>query len=524
MTTTPPRLWNKKIGPPHLIPVTPVSDASPRSGSTGSSSSNSPSRFTETISATTSTLVTSRSLSKTNQLRLPFVRNNRADASIMRGAALVRKNLTNQTYNNSVIMDPVIITPQRSSDDDFDGRDEEFSDIWRNQQQDQNEGPEAHKFDPSRMGYAFSPTPSSDEEIHWATNASAEKLERENVDSHCRKNHNQPSRLSPTYSVREERCIVPPSQLRVHRDRPLSRASSPTPSDATPETRMGRNKSLRVKMVTYHVQPTYEIADDTTYDDSGGSYDGTIMPSTIKKRDASEDLEENEDPLPSLLSPLTRNYKNLQTDIAYQHAQKAGYLWQSLAGQHVRFPKHWFDSLRSPPMGADTPWQYIARHEIDQNPFFLGLIRNRSEPGRLLLHLVIRDFMNGFPVLDVAIGAYHPNARGIRSSQRPDPNDNDVRHVWMAIRKRNSNISLIDSIFYNGKSLNDVANESPIGRNKRCVTNVNMRAVFGERPPIHTICIQESELWEKLSQSAQSKPEAAHAPAMLILQEFMVMA
>lgn len=411
-----------------------------------------------------------------------------------------------------------MVTPERQSYNE-DRRDEEFSDIWKNSQEDQSEVSQDDKSESSRVGYNFSPVPSFDEDVNYATKTFEEKSESEKVCDNYSKFRNQEN---SNQRIRGETDLAPPSQLQYRRDQPLSRASSPTPSDGTPETHMGRNKSLRVKMVTYHVQPTHEIADDFTCDDSGGSYDGTAMQYRVNKPDSDEDPVENEYPLPSLSSPLTRNYKNLQNDVAYQHAQRAGYLWQSLVGQHVRFPKNWFDSLRSPPMGSSNSWKYIARHEIHQNPFFLDLIRNRSSPGRLLLHLVIRDFMNGVPVLDVAIGVFHPSAKGIRTSIRPDPKDNDVRHVWMAVRKRNRSVSLIDNILYDGKSLNNIANDSPLGRSKRCVTNVNMRALFGERPPIHTICIQESELWEKLSNAKQLKPEAAHAPALLILQEFIV--
>jgi hypothetical protein len=131
--------------------------------------------------------------------------------------------------------------------------------------------------------------------------------------------------------------------------------------------------------------------------------------------------------------------------------------------------------------------------------------------------------MTGVPVFDLALGCFHPNARGVRKTTRPDPKDENCRHVWMAIRKFTGAVSLMDGVLCAGRKLDETARESPLGDSRRDVTNVNMRAVFGEQPPVHTICMQESELYERLTLGVQSNPNAAKAPSLLILKEFLVL-
>jgi len=480
------------------------------------------------------------------------------DASILRGAALVRKNL--KIFNRGSIDPPATASeligspraspsrtsssssyqyrsPSRSSssssyqfrapqksllDDALEEEDNDtFADLWSEKewkeqqlQQEEKSRRAAKVTSAGRYGNKnknnsntkdISPAPSFDEEIHYEAIEFANNLDRDTGYNAKPKKNGQESDTSH-----------------------LSFGSN-----RTPETLMGRNKSLKCKMYTYHVQPTDEMG-DSSFEDSGesfiGSYEGTVFPPkplpvplpmpVIAREEKHTAIE---DPLPSLLSPLTREYGKLMQDPGYIHAQKAGYLWQSLVGQHVRFPKHWFDSLRSPPMGGNASWKYVARHTIDNNPIFANLIRNRSAPGRLLLHLVVRDILKGTPVLDIAVGVFHPNSRGVRATERPDPRDEEARHVWMAIRKRSANhVTVLDSLLLPSSSSFKV-NRSPIGENRRTVTNANMRAVFGEQPPLQTISILESELWEKLTVAAQMKPEAAHAPALLLLQEFLVL-
>ena len=233
------------------------------------------------------------------------------------------------------------------------------------------------------------------------------------------------------------------------------------------------------------------------------------------------------------ISPLSPQFDMLSRDPAYNHARSAGYLWQTIVGQHVRFPYSWWDGARGPRMGLEhsrsekpdpkATWHYIARQKVRDHHVLNHLVPNRSSPGRLLLHVVIRDLMTWAPVEDIAIGVFHPSARGIRTTTRPDPQEQNCRAVWMAVRRRTAptdSLSVLDPLLTRGETLEEIATASPLGHRKK-VTNTNMRAVFGEAPPVHTIFILESELYEKLMLAIDIDPESARSPALLLLQEFL---
>ena len=220
-----------------------------------------------------------------------------------------------------------------------------------------------------------------------------------------------------------------------------------------------------------------------------------------------------------LPSPLTVEYDMLLHDPAYRHAQKAGMLWQSLVGQQVRFPSRWWNGARSPPVGANVnlPWQYLGRYQVQNNRMLNKIVRNRSSAGRLLLHIVVLDLVTRRPVQDVAIGCFHPNARGIRTTNDSDPFQENTRDLWLAVRKHVDAVSVIDSLLSLGESWR-LAWKTPLGAKGR-VTNQNVRAVYGERPPMETIFVPESELYERLSFLLQESPDLS--PPMAILEELV---
>eukprot|EP00339_Tiarina_fusa_P001419 CAMPEP_0117025438 /NCGR_PEP_ID=MMETSP0472-20121206/18788_1 /TAXON_ID=693140 ORGANISM="Tiarina fusus, Strain LIS" /NCGR_SAMPLE_ID=MMETSP0472 /ASSEMBLY_ACC=CAM_ASM_000603 /LENGTH=532 /DNA_ID=CAMNT_0004732147 /DNA_START=190 /DNA_END=1788 /DNA_ORIENTATION=- len=200
---------------------------------------------------------------------------------------------------------------------------------------------------------------------------------------------------------------------------------------------------------------------------------------------------------PTVVSPRSRQYDKLQKDPAYQHAQRAGLLWQSILSQHVRFPMTWWNGARSPPMGCTERrmWTYMGRHRIAGNPYLNGLVRSRGSAGRLVLHIVVRDIMTMAPVQDIAVGCFHPNARGIRTPTAFDPTIEESRDIWVALRKRVDDVSLMESLL---KLSDDDVAASPLGA-KHAVDNTNMKAVFGETPPVQTVFVMESELYEVFS-------------------------
>ena len=219
--------------------------------------------------------------------------------------------------------------------------------------------------------------------------------------------------------------------------------------------------------------------DDSDEDDSSSS---SFLPRQLQPAKTSPAIS------PRTLSPMTETYSKLAKDPAYRHAQRAGLLWQTLTSQHVRFPSHWWDGARSPQMGmmedysgngkAHCDWKYIARHRVYSNPQLKRLVRNRASPGRLLLHIVVRDLMTHLPVQDIAIGCFHPNARGVRKTEEPNPNEEECREVWMAIRRRSDDgaVSAVDRYLTRGRSLEEISQNSPLSGKPR-VSNQNMRAV-----------------------------------------------
>ena len=248
-------------------------------------------------------------------------------------------------------------------------------------------------------------------------------------------------------------------------------------------------------------------------------------------------------------SKMLQRYSMLLEDPAYWHAAQAGFLWQSMVGQHVRFPLTWWDGARGPPMGccddgdSDAPgqWRYLNRQTVADNPVLNQLVKCRASGGRLLLHIIVQDLMTRTPVQDIVIGCFHPNAKGIRTTDRALGRFEKSRDVWMGVRKRSAiAVSAVDSLLYsctddngaaaaedddewldsgrrNDNERVDGTSRSPLGHGRR-VTNTNVRSVFGEKSPLETIFVAEDELYERLSNRILDQ---SVTPAMAILQEFV---
>jgi hypothetical protein len=371
----------------------------------------------------------------------------------------------------------------------------------------------------------------------------------------------------------------------------------PVPDGDTPESFMGRNRSLRTKVQTYIVQRVDEM-DASTYASSycqeaspsvapGCSYlpnglavntstntpgpkmAGPASPSgfpTLRQWDCNADsldllqeLKNDEEvlreletqgcrvhslrqdkrdvslptvavqqqaqeqdessPCQHVVSPNSPLYLELIGDPAYLHAQRAGHVWQSLVSQHVRFPSKWWNGARGPPLGIGErrSWNYHGRHRIQANDVLNSLVHNRGSAGRILLHIVVRDLMTMQPVHDIAIGCFHPNARGIRSAGAFSPELEDCRDIWLAVRRRNDEFSVTETLLKKTSGHDDDADASPLGSNKSAVHNQNMRVVFGEQPPMQTLFVMESELYEILSKHK----DGALPPAVVLMQQFL---
>lgn len=228
---------------------------------------------------------------------------------------------------------------------------------------------------------------------------------------------------------------------------------------------------------------------------------------------------------PIISSAQMLQYYEILRDPAYIHAHNAGFLWQSIVGQHIRFPNCWWNGARGPPIGEeDLPWMYFGRHSVKRNLVLNQLVKCRASAGRLLLHIVVQDLMTGTPVQDIAIGCYHPNAKGIRQGDRALKGLEDCRDVWMSVRKRSTQaVAATDALLYSQSSWDGShsMSRSPLGPGQR-VTNHNVRSVFGDKAPLETIFLSEDELYERLATHLMHpNAGAALSPPMAILQEFV---
>lgn len=471
------------------------------------------------------------------------------DRSILRGAALVRESILNGnadlslSYSTSstkssgpndhewadpwLLPSPSTIS-QTSTASRTDHSDLEFSIL--------SQDAEDHWANVALKPRITEPTPTlprpqtsrrddlpSDEEEHWASLAlksrrdtterqPASLMDWDEVKESCAAGRESPLEWSSMDSSKNKGKASPLDWRSLASDSSQSAAPPPPlhplPSflnssnascgtNATPITTMGRGKSLRLKVYTYHVQPADEIGDEST-----------IQSSYLNRA-------------PARMPEFTKHFQ----DPAYRHAQSAGYLWQTLVGQHVKFPNHWWNGARSPRMGVEpsldfggkfiTPkWKYRSCDRVPTNPMFTRFVKDRSCAGRLLLHIVVRDFMTWTPVQDICIGIFHPNARGVRLTESPRRQDDWSRDVWMATRLRTDQEGTVMDAMLRGLK---TSLESPIGRK---VNNQNMRAVFGETPPVHTIFLLDSELYERM-RTLKDLDQGRTPVSILFLKEFM---
>lgn len=227
-------------------------------------------------------------------------------------------------------------------------------------------------------------------------------------------------------------------------------------------------------------------------------------------------------------------------DEALAHAQRAGPLWRSLVGQHVRFPRSWEGLLppSSPQLGENKCWSrwfYVARHRVKGdrrlNHPQIG-VKSRRSGGRMLLHLSIRDTLEGHVCREIAVGCFHPNSRGVRHGE-PDPSTEDVREVYMAVRwvvneggdglpsldlDEDNYRAMIDSFLTQGKTRLDCKTQGSAIGHRKAVTNENVKAILGDSPVAKTVELHEDELADMLSSHDE---KLSRLPALLLLKHFL---
>lgn len=260
--------------------------------------------------------------------------------------------------------------------------------------------------------------------------------------------------------------------------------------------------------------------------------------------------QQQQQPSPSSQHDLATQYHNQKTtlqkqttDDALTHARSAGSLWRSLVGNHVRFPPHWDQLL--PPTAPHIPspehrwskWYYPARHRVKGDTKLNSAthgVRNRRSGGRILMNILVKEMNSPHTICkEIAIGCFHPNSRGIRVD---DVNTDleDAREVWMGVRwvipshcrepilNRGSEEDIecfIDGFLTQQRHVLDYQTMgSPLGRRK-AVNNENVRAVFGDEPPLTTVNLYEDELAEIIK--ANDSKRLSSLPGLMLLKLFL---
>jgi len=231
----------------------------------------------------------------------------------------------------------------------------------------------------------------------------------------------------------------------------------------------------------------------------------------------------------------------IRESTAFLHAQKAGLLWQTIVGTFVKFPTVWFDGSRSPEMGITKRgdvipnWKFLSLLRI-QDTIMSSCVRDRRSSGKILLHVIITDAEDN-EIRDIAIGSFHPKARGVYSNNRyVEQNLQDVltddsfRDVWMAVRRNNglsqnkraNTSSWIERFLTSEQSVTDIGRDSPISDHKKSINNNNVRSVFGHASPKETILLSK-ENFQKFMEDAEAEMDADDetSPTILLLKKFL---
>jgi len=255
-----------------------------------------------------------------------------------------------------------------------------------------------------------------------------------------------------------------------------------------------------------------------------------------------------------MIPPTSFLAEELGTDPVYLHALKAGTVWQSLVGQHVRLPVLWYDGAEParPYLGcydADkrNKWSYVGRHRVVNDPKLnQRLVKHPTSSGKLLLHIVCRDTETWEATEDVVVGVFHPNADSIRASDRDfqgakttqhsrhqrkidEQRNEHCRDIWIAHRSRRVAAhgtrtatrieSLLRYINKNRVDQTPLGGDGGPGQTKRTIDNSNVNSIFGRGPPRNTVFVSEDELYNLLSPLAEMAVEgrAKSVPASVLL-------
>lgn len=335
------------------------------------------------------------------------------------------------------------------------------------------------------------------------------------------KRSSSPPRLRPISTTRTRSSSSQRQHQAINKTRSLSRRrSSYVPLPDTPDDNVAKytttQQQNRQKPGIYHGASLLD------QDEGSSSVERPVTRATRPSR-----LEQHLQKAAPTFSQLER-YQQLFSDPAYVHAMQAGFLWQSLVGQHMKFPTDWWGPRsRGPPMmstrssSSAQSWVYLGRQSVLDNFVLNKLVRSRASGGRLLLHIVVQDV--GGTYMDIALGCFHPNAKEIRDTPQALRTLEKCRDVWIAVQKhhpngrasghRNTLQQQLDALL----AFPDRSSRSPLGPGVR-INNSNVRAVFGEKPPLETLLVTQEEMSRRLAPRILRQKES---PPLAVLHEFV---
>ena len=275
------------------------------------------------------------------------------------------------------------------------------------------------------------------------------------------------------------------------------------------------------------------------------SYDNAMIPSKSSASSFDGGVCTPKTVPASTSTSFSQNISDLEEDPGYMHALAAGTVFQTLVGEQIRFSKTWFEGERTPYLLGDNinrkgKWSYVASVPVRSDRFLNKLIvKNRTKPGKILLHIVVRDDLNWTPTRHIALGVYHPNARGIRETDDPVPGDESLRMVWMAVRRCTGSLDeddasyvpkvtdmqrRVDNVLLQGGSFETSVQPSPLGGRHK-INNDNVRSIYGDDAPLETVFVSEKELYVVLSKAADEQGmqniKAKFSVALALLEQFV---
>ena len=219
----------------------------------------------------------------------------------------------------------------------------------------------------------------------------------------------------------------------------FTRTSSDKENDVQVPPMMGADSAQDAFTAAHVISPTSESSPSMQKASANSNYAGQYLEEDVSKPIVDKPVMETR---PVVSQAEQHQTQTPPVDEALAHAQRAGPLWRSLVGCHVRFPSKW-DSLLPPTAPTNislnqkwTKWYYVARHRVRGDKRLNSReygVRSRRSGGRILLRIVVREMHTQQVCKEIAIGCFHPNSKGIRKGD-PLPEAEDVREVYMAVR------------------------------------------------------------------------------------------